>query len=329
MTSIVRSGRRRLRRLIGPVVYGALIGVLTPLHYGQTFLLRARSRGRKGTTRQIPRVAATEVELDALMKAGQPVVIEGLGSSVDTNRYPDLATLRSIAGQYTETFPVDVHDPTAPYFLYTGDYGLVVDHTEQLTLDQLLDRLFTDGDDRSAIYHQFASGSLAGATDEILQDMADHLADVVDLAPEPSASGVWIGSPGVVTPLHYDVWPGLLFPTHADKAVTMFAPDDAPNLYLESPFAVGGRWSHLPGLSAEADPESFDRLARTTTHQATLHAGDALFIPPFWAHEMQALEANISMPFRFSVQPTSYLNPRSLRALVEVFHRDYLRKRRR
>ena len=51
--------------------------------------------------------------------------------------------------------------------------------------------------------------------------------------------------------------------------------------------------------------------------------GETLFIPPYWSHEVEALEPNVSIPFRFAARPIDHLNPGFLRPAVEVFHRKF------
>jgi hypothetical protein len=133
---------------------------------------------------------------------------------------------------------------------------------------------------------------------------------------------VWIGSTGVVTPLHHDAWPGILFQTEGSKRVAMYSPRDRSNLSFRNPLAGTGRWSTLPGRSADADPTDFPRLAHAVRHETRLHAGDALVIPPFWAHEVEALEPNISIPFRFAGSKLTYLNPGFLRPASELLRRQ-------
>ena len=127
-----------------------------------------------------------------------------------------------------------------------------------------------------------------------------------------------IGSAGVVTPLHHDAWPGLLFQTHGRKRVAMYAPSDRSNLSFRTPLRGAGRWSDLPARSSEAPLDRFPRLRHVTRLEAELRPGDALYIPPFWAHEMEALEPNISVPFRFATFRRSHLNPGFLRPASEL-----------
>ena len=54
----------------------------------------------------------------------------------------------------------------------------------------------------------------------------------------------------------------------------------------------------------------------------TLTPGDVLHIPAFWAHEMEAETANISMPFRFAGTPSTYLNPGFLRPASELLRKQ-------
>ncbi|MDH3704943.1 MAG: cupin-like domain-containing protein, partial [Acidimicrobiia bacterium] len=173
-------------------------------------------------------------------------------------------------------------------------------------------------------YHQFDQTGLDGACGEILDHMGDVVAELAARTPAAKHSGIWVGSEGVVTPLHYDAWPGLLFQTEGTKQVSMFTPADAANLYLASPFDATGPWSDLPPRSREADPARFPRLRRARRYEATLKAGDTLFVPPFWAHEMQALEPNISVPLRFAIETRHQLHPHFLRPAWEQLHNPYL-----
>ena len=131
----------------------------------------------------------------------------------------------------------------------------------------------------------------------------------------------------MVTPLHHDAWTGILFQMDGSKRVAMYSPTDRANLSFVSPFSPTERWSTLPPRSAEADPDDHPLLAHTTRHEAQLDAGEALFIPPYWPHEVEALESNISIPFRFGTRRVDYVNPGFLRPAVEVFHAKYARPR--
>lgn len=277
---------------------------------------------------ELSRINAHDAVLPELMRSKKPVIIEGLMERLGVQVTPDLASLRQVANAAGEKFDVRFFDKASPYFLYTGDYGLTLDHSSTMSFKSFLEMMFDAASEGPyCVYHQFGRNAMDGAAGSIIDDFAEKLAGMVAQPAEKSVSGIWIGSEGVVTPLHCDAWPGLLFQTHGSKRVAIFSPGDAANLYLKSPFAIGDRWSDLPGRSLDASADAFPRLTRATRYEATLGSGDTLFIPPFWAHEMEALEANISMPFRFKVEASGYFHPLCLRALSELFHRSYMAPR--
>jgi hypothetical protein len=108
------------------------------------------------------------------------------------------------------------------------------------------------------------------------------------------------------------------------KRVLMFPPSERPNLYFTSPLAATDRWSTLPARSDDADPSEFPLYARAHRYEGQLEAGDVLFIPAFWSHEIEALEPNISIPYRFGTRPADQLNPGFLRPAYEIFHRKFV-----
>ncbi len=317
--------RRSLRTLVLAPGLAALVVVLLPVWSAHALLTRLRTRRQVGTSVDLPRRAAGEVGLADLMRERRPVVVEGLAAAIGVDHVADLAAFRDLASGSDSTFRVRFHRDTAPYFLYTGDYGNEPDHDEEMTLADFLAMMFGDEDgvragppDGLCVYRLFGPSDLDGAVGQMLDRIADGLHGVADQPPEKGASGIWIGSRGVVTPLHHDAWPGLLFQTHGSKRVTMYSPRDRTNLYFSAPVRVGSRWSRLPGRSATADPDSFPRARRAIRHEGLLGPGDVLFIPPFWSHEIEALEPNISIPFRFRVTAADHLNPGYLRPATEV-----------
>lgn len=300
--------------------------VLTPIWAAHRLVSEVRLRRSAGSRTEIRRVSARTIDLDSVIKGNEPVIIEGLVDTLGLPLVPDLDGLRELATRQTTRFAVKSHKRSAPYFLYVGDYGAELVRSEDMTLAEFLDFMFDDREGRdpeTCTYHLFDVDHLDGEVGTIIGSMADGLARLTDRHPDPSASGIWIGSTGVVTPLHHDAWTGLLFQLTGAKRVVMFPPVERANLYFTSPFAAKSRWSLLPARSAEADPQRFPRFARAQGRVGRLGAGDVLFIPPFWSHEIEALESNISIPFRFGTRPIDQLNPGFLRPAYETLHRRY------
>ena len=311
---MARLSDARLRDLLVTLSAAVLVAVLTPM----SLLHDAWSRRRRsGGTVDIPRVDAADTSIRGLLTDGRPVVVKGLAGHIGA-RSADLDDLRDLARHHPARVGVDFVDPANPYFLYTGDYGTTVARHERLPFGDLLDLLFEEGTGDEVVYQLFGPSGVGGAVGEVIDDLSAAISRADGGGTVRDASGIWIGSPGVVTPLHHDAWPGLLFQTEGRKAVTMFEPGDRGKLYFNFPIPVGSRWSRLPGRSAEANRIEFPRFADARRHVAVLEPGDVLFIPTFWAHEMEALTANISIPLRLRSPRSTYLDPGFLRPAAEV-----------
>jgi hypothetical protein len=263
------------------------------------------------------RSAVSATSIDELLASGQPVIVEGLAEHLGVGGAATSTSLRARVGD--ATLDVAFHDADSPYFLYSGGYGATIDHRRPMTVDAFLDMMFGPGPDPGSVVYQLlgvraCGGRVAAELDEF--DRAVRA--VTDHRTEARFSGIWIGSTGVVTPLHHDAWPGLLFQTEGRKRVAMYHPGDRPNLSFRTPLKGAGRWSDLPGRSSDADLRRFPRLARTRRLEAELGPGDTLYIPPFWPHEMEGLEPNISVPFRLAQFRRSYLDPGFLRPASEL-----------
>ena len=315
-------GARSLAHL---VAFGGLIVILTPIWLIDCGLSRLRTMVRAGGTREIERMSLNNTDLPSVLRRGVPVILTDLYERLELTVRPDLHGLRSIGDGHP--FPVTRHSAERPFFLYVGDYGATRVRTDHLTITEFFDDLWIDTEEQST-YKLFARDGLGGGIGSIIEEMADQLEQLAGRAADVHASGIWIGSKRVTTPLHHDAWTGLLFQPVGSKQVVMFGPEDRGNIYFSSPFRPTSRWSRLPARSREADRSQFPRLARAVRFEARLGEGETLFIPPYWSHEVEALEPNVSIPFRFAARPIDHLNPGFLRPAVEVFHRKLMALRR-
>ena len=213
-----------------------LIVLLWPLWFGQMLISRFRTARRTPTTAEIPRVDLADSDLRTIMAHRTPVIIRGLTDSLDLELLPDLDGLRAVAADGPAPFRVKTHKDHSPYFLYRGDYGAELDHTSEMELDEFV-RFMFDAEQApgTCTYRLFSVADLDGRVGDIVDDISDRLATRADATPDRQASGLWISSRGVVTPLHHDAWTGLLFQFHGAKRVRMFSPVDRTNLYFSSP----------------------------------------------------------------------------------------------
>jgi hypothetical protein len=312
---------KQLRALVYGVGLAALVAVLTPIWLTHHVVTRIAGMRRKGSTIDIERVDARTASLAEVMASGRPVILEGLVGELGLS---DLATpdaLRKLAGDHR--INVTEFDRARPYFLYSGGYDTRALDKRSMAVGDLLDTMFGEGvADGTVVYQLFGHKSLGGQTATVLDEIDRAVKPHVDLVTEPRFSGIWIGSPGAVTPLHHDAWPGLLFQAHGTKRVAMYAPNDRTHLSFRSPLRGEGRWSDLPGRSGDASLVDFPQLAHAERFVGMLTPGDVLHIPPFWAHEMEAETANISMPFRFGGTAATYFNPGFLRPASELLRKQ-------
>jgi hypothetical protein len=312
---------KRLRALVYGLGLTGLVAVLTPIWLTHHLATRIVSARRRGSTIDIERIDARSAPLDEVMAAGRPVILEGLVGELGLSHVATPDALRELAGDHY--IDVTEFDAARPYFLYSGGYDTLALERRSMAVSKLLDTMFDDGvAEGSVVYQLFGINSLNGEAATVLDQVDSAVKSRVDLATEPRFSGIWIGSPGAVTPLHHDAWPGLLFQTHGIKHVAMYAPSDRTHLSFRSPLRGEGRWSDLPGRSADASATEFPGLAHAQRFVGTLTPGDVLHIPSFWAHEMEAETANISIPFRFAGTKATYFNPGFLRPASELLRKQ-------
>lgn len=107
---------------------------------------------------------------------------------------------------------------------------------------------------------------------------------------------LWIGPGGHTTCLHYDPVDSLLIQLQGRKKVVLFPPSELKNLY---PFPISVHFQH--GLKLRAsysqvypdrpDFSAFPKLkeALKQRYEVTLQAGEVLYLPAGWWHEVTTL----------------------------------------
>lgn len=116
----------------------------------------------------------------------------------------------------------------------------------------------------------------------------------------PYGSALWLGPAGTTTPLHHDTSNILFCQVHGRKRIVLAPP-----------------W--VPALLDSADGvynlREADDLARQDAIALTVEAGEALFIPAGWWHDVRALDASVSLAINAFARPNRYewYTPGSLR----------------
>jgi hypothetical protein len=108
--------------------------------------------------------------------------------------------------------------------------------------------------------------------------------------PRGVRSKFWIGSDGQVFNLHYDDFVNFICMFEGTKRVTMFPPEQLPNMY-HAPFDVLCGYApttHVQLLKADLQRYPKFRTALEHARVAILEPGDVLLIPPFWWHHVES-----------------------------------------
>ena len=103
----------------------------------------------------------------------------------------------------------------------------------------------------------------------------------------PSHSSLWMGGNGSTTQAHYDVLHNIFVQVHGRKRFRMWGPDAHMALRVFPDSHPRARKSQIliDSFPATPDPEI----------DMTLEPGQALFIPAFWFHHVEALSASVSV----------------------------------
>jgi hypothetical protein len=99
---------------------------------------------------------------------------------------------------------------------------------------------------------------------------------------------LWFGPGQTVTPLHYDLQHALLAQAYGSKRVVLISPAESARLYNER------------GGYSSVDPEAPDlvrypRFEGVPAARVVVEAGDALFLPARWWHQVRSLTPSTSL----------------------------------
>jgi hypothetical protein len=124
------------------------------------------------------------------------------------------------------------------------------------------------------------------------------------------APRLWIGNGGHTVSAHFDVDHNTLCLLSGEKRLTLFPPDQLPNMYL-APIERAPAGSPISMVNIkEPDFKRFPRFkaALERAVHVEMRAGDALFLPSFWWHEVDSVGLNIMINFWWSECPDADLD---------------------
>lgn len=102
---------------------------------------------------------------------------------------------------------------------------------------------------------------------------------------------LWLGPAGNVTTLHYDTPNNFLAQIRGRKRLKMFSPWQASRLY-----PCRSKAYNMSRVNIDApDLETFPRFRDAEMYEVEIEAGDLLFIPTYWWHQVYSVTAGISV----------------------------------
>ncbi|KAJ3050444.1 hypothetical protein HK097_008603 [Rhizophlyctis rosea] len=117
--------------------------------------------------------------------------------------------------------------------------------------------------------------------------------------PDRGEIKLWIGSQGVVANLHYDATQNFYLQIRGRKRFLLISPEHWENVHCHPRLHPSDRQSMTHFLKAETDAgwselkSKFPLIQNVKGHviEAFLDEGEVLYIPPFWFHNVESLDA--------------------------------------
>ena len=154
----------------------------------------------------------------------------------------------------------------------------------------------------------YTRASLSDLAPELLgRVQLSSVEEMVGSTMDPHLCGLWISSPGCVTPLHFDMCHGLLCQVRGEKRVLLADPLATRSLYLNDPGHPNPQSSRvdllawLEGESHGQERKRYPRVGSVDWFEVVLRPGQALYIPPLWWHHVETLggasSVSVLLPF--------------------------------
>jgi hypothetical protein len=110
-----------------------------------------------------------------------------------------------------------------------------------------------------------------------------------------TATNLWFGPGGNITPAHYDHGHNMMAQVVGCKNVALF---DSKQLYPLYPLPATSPSPHISRVNVhQPDLARFPKFSRAVRLEGVLEPGDALFIPVYWWHCLEGVGVNISVNF--------------------------------
>jgi len=256
----------------------------------------AKTAERRGVTAEIFR--------EEILPANKPVILRGLIDSwpavQQSKRSPKHACEHLLEFYRGTAVPLLIGDPAAKRHIFYEDsmQGLNFERRPAPFVDGLrLLMQHLDNASAPAIYME------ALPLPDCLPGF--HEAHALPLLDSQTIPNIWIGN-AVKVQTHFDLVRNIACVVAGKGRFTLFPPEQLPNLYIGPlDFTPAGTPLSMVSLD-EPDFERFPRFreALAAAEVAELEAGDALYIPYAWWHQVRSLESfNILVNYWWNDNP--------------------------
>ncbi|WP_395336129.1 DUF6065 family protein [Novosphingobium sp. BL-8H] len=255
--------------------------------------------GTLSHNRQIPRYEAIDQQafLDRHYAANWPALITG--------ELDDWPALHRWTPEYLKAkigpAPVEVQAGRSG----NPDFERKMDaHTTAMPFDAFIDRICAPGAGNDLYLTAYNAGANAEALAPLNADLG-FLDKFLTRETDRPHGMTWIGPLGTFTPLHHDLTNNLLLQLAGSKRILLASPLETPRIHND--FHV---YSEIRDLAEPDLTMRFPSLKGMRVHQVDLMAGEALFIPLGWWHQVTSTD------FSVTITHTNFHWPND-------FHRDY------
>jgi hypothetical protein len=143
------------------------------------------------------------------------------------------------------------------------------------------------------------------------KDLAARIGAPPFVVEDVLARNLWIGSAGNVTPAHYDTEDNLHVVLSGEKRVVLLAPDHADDA---NPYPAFDRRANFARKSITHHPRRYE---------VTVRAGDALYIPIYWWHHVETVQAGAAVNFWWRRTAAQSWRVPGLRYVPKTFFEGY------
>ena len=169
-------------------------------------------------------------------------------------------------------------------------------HRRETTFDRFIDAIEAEpGNDA------YITANNAAHNRELLIALAGDMPPLPKYLTADSEAMLWIGSAGTFTPLHHDLTNNLLVQFVGRKRVKLAPAAEVGKLYNHS--HVFSEFTDID--QAAADFERFPRLRGAHVYDIVLAAGEILYIPLAWWHQVASLDFSVSATHTGFVRPNT------------------------